>query len=175
MSIVKTIQAGNPIIHTQSVEVKDFASDETKQVISDLIDTMRAEDLVGMAAPQIGENIRIFISEVRETEYRKEATDSLRIFINPEIVKTSEKTSDRYEGCGSVASAQFFGPVNRPDEVTVRAYNENGEEFEHTATGLLARVIQHEIDHLNGILFAEKITDMKKIISKEEYVKTRGK
>lgn len=175
MSVIKTVQAGNPIIHTQSVEVKDFASEETKQVISDLIDTMRAEDLVGMAAPQIGVNVRIFISEVRETEYRKEGTDSLRIFINPEIIKVSEKASDGYEGCGSVASAQFFGQVNRPDEVTVRAYNENGEEFEHTATGLLARVIQHEIDHLDGILFPEKVTDMKKIMSKEEYIKTRGK
>ena len=175
MTVTKTVQAGNPIIHTKSEDVTDYSSAETKRIITDLIDTMRAEDLVGMAAPQIGENVRIFVTEVRETEYRKEGTDKLRVFINPKILSISEKLSSGYEGCGSVASAQFFGPVERPEEITVEAINENGETFTHTADGLLARVIQHEIDHLDGILFPQKITDMKKVMSKEEYVKTRGK
>lgn len=175
MSIVKTVQAGNSIVHTKSVDVEDVTSEEIKKIITDLVDTMRAGDLVGMAAPQIGENVRIFVTEVRETEYRKEGTDSLRIYINPKIIKVSDKTSDGYEGCGSVAAAQFFGSVNRPDEVTVSAYDENGQKFEHTATGLLARVVQHEMDHLDGVLFPEKISDMKKIMSKEEYIKIRGK
>ena len=83
--------------------------------------------------------------------------------------------SEEYEGCGSVASAQFFGPVERPEEITVCAYNREGEEFEYTASGLLARVIQHELDHLDGILFHEKIKDMKKVMSKEEYLKTNKK
>ncbi len=175
MTIIKTVQAGNPIIHTRSIDVTDFSSEETKRVITDLIDTMRAEDLVGMAAPQIGENVRIFVTEVRETVYRKEGVDKLRIFINPKVVNVSEKLVSGYEGCGSVASAQFFGPVERPEEITVEAVDENGATFKHTADSLLARVIQHEIDHLDGILFHEKISDMKKVMSKEEYVKTRGK
>jgi peptide deformylase len=175
MPVIKTVQAGNPIIHTKSREVADVSSTETKQVIRDLVDTMRKEDLVGMAAPQVGENVRIFVTEVRETEYRKEGTDELRVFINPKVISVSEKVSDGYEGCGSVASAQFFGPVERPDEIAIAATDENGSQFTHKADGLLARVIQHEIDHLDGILFHEKISDMKKVMSKEEYVKTRDK
>ncbi len=175
MAVIKTIQAGNPIIHTKSTEAVDFLSEETKRLILDLIDTMRFEDLVGMAAPQIGENVRIFVTEVRETEYRKDGTDKLRIFINPKVLKTSNETAIGYEGCGSVASAQFFGPVERPKQITVEAIDETGNVFSHTAEGLLARVIQHEMDHLDGVLFHEKITDMKKVMSKEEYVKTRGK
>jgi len=175
MAYRKTIQAGNPIIHTKSEKVTDILSEETKIIIEDLIDTMSKEDLIGLAAPQIGENVRIFVSEIRETQYRKEGTDKLRVFINPEITKISKETHEGYEGCGSVASAQFFGPVIRPEEVTVSAVDENGKVFECSASGLLARVIQHEIDHLDGILFHEKIADMKKVMSKEEYVKTLGK
>ena len=175
MPVIKTVQAGNKIVHTKSIEVSDILSEKTQEVITNLIDSMRDKELVGMAAPQIGENVRIFVSEVRETKYRKTGTDSLRVFINPIITKVSDKKSEGYEGCGSVASAEFFGPVTRPEEIAVTAYNEDGEEFEHTASGLLARVIQHEIDHLDGILFHEKITDMKKVMSKNEYVKTRRK
>jgi peptide deformylase len=175
MAIIKTTQAGNPIIHTKSSDVIDVASDETHKVITDLVDTMREEDLVGMAAAQIGKNVRIFITEVRETQYRKEGIDELRIFINPKLVNVSESSSDGYEGCGSVASAQFFGPVSRADSITIEALDKNGEKFTFEANDFLARVIQHELDHLDGILFHEKITDMKKVMSKEEYVKTRGK
>lgn len=175
MAVIKTVQAGNKIIHTKSVDVEDASSLETKRIILDLIDTMRSEDLVGMAAPQIGENIRIFVTEVRETEYRKDGTDELRTFINPKVLRISTETAIGYEGCGSVASAQFFGPVERPEQITIEAIDEGGRIFTHTANGLLARVIQHEVDHLDGVLFHEKITDMKKVMSKEEYVKTRGK
>lgn len=175
MTVIKTMQAGNAIIHSVSKDVVDVFSEETKRIIADLVDTMRAEDLIGMAAPQIGANVRIFVTEIRETTYRKEDVDKLRVFINPKILSLSERTSEGYEGCGSVASAQFFGPVVRPEEVTITALNEAGEEIIFTATGLLARVIQHEIDHLDGVLFHEKISDMKKVMSKEEYIKTRGK
>ena len=136
---------------------------------------MRFEDLVGIAAPQIGENVRIFVTEVRETKYRKEGADKLRVFINPKIINVSEETNEDYEGCGSVASAQLFAPVRRPEEITVEAIDESGNTFTYTAKGLLARVIQHEIDHLDGILFSEKISNLKKIMSREEYIKYRGK
>jgi len=126
MSVIKTVQAGNIIIHTKSSEVRDISSTETMRIIQDLVDTMRSEDLVGMAAPQIGENVCIFVSEIRETEYRKEGVDRLRVFINPLIISVSEEKVEGYEGCGSVASAQFFGPVERPKEITISAHNENG-------------------------------------------------
>ena len=171
MSVKETTQAGNRVIHTKAERVKDVFSVETKQVIEDLVDTMRHEDLVGMAAPQIGIGQRIFVTEIRKTEFRNENQDECRVFINPELLKTSDSKTESYEGCGSVASAQFFGPVSRPEEIVVKAQNEKGEWFELSASRLLARVIQHEIDHLDGIIFPEKISDMKKVMSKSEYLK----
>jgi len=175
MAIKPTIQAGNKIVQTVSTAVRDVNSEETKQVIEDLVDTMRDVDLVGMAAPQIGVNLRIFVTEIRETNVRKTGSDSLKVFINPEILEVSEATVDGYEGCGSVCVAHFFGPVNRAKKVTVRAQDETGQEFRLEAEGLLARIIQHEVDHLDGVLFVEKISDLKKIMSREEYLKMRNK
>ena len=76
-----------------------------------------------------------------------------------------------YEGCGSVAYAKLFAPVRRPEKIIIEATDENGNKFRLKADGMLARVIQHEYDHLNGIEFTEKITDMRKIMSSEEYRK----
>lgn len=174
MTVRETTQAGNDIIHTVSNDVVDVLAAETQEVVTDLIDTMRDVDLVGMAAPQIGKNVRIFVTEIRQTKYRKVEPDKLRIFINPRIVSISEELQDGYEGCGSVAAGGLFGPVSRAKEITVQAHDEKGTQFTCTATGLLARVIQHELDHLDGVLFAEKITDMKKIMSKNEYLKMKN-
>src|SRR4030042_5310547 len=126
-----------------------------------------------MAAPQIGHDLRIYVSELRETKYRKGNIDKVRVFINPEIIERSEELTVGYEGCGSVAHSGLFGPVKRSSEVRVRAQNEEGEPFEFTAKGLLAVVMQHEIDHLDGILFIDKIEDTKKIMSQDEYIKFR--
>ena len=78
---------------------------------------------------------------------------------------------DGYEGCGSVASGGLFGLVKRPETISIQASNENGEKFELETSGLLARIIQHEVDHLNGVCFIDKITDTKKLLGREEYIK----
>ena len=121
-------------------------------------------------------NLKIFVTETRPTRSRKsESSDKLRIFINPKIVWKSRKEIIIYEGCGSVANGDLFGPVRRPEKVKVTASNEKGEKFKLKASGLLARVIQHEYDHLIGIEFVEKICDYKKIMSKGEYIKMMEK
>jgi peptide deformylase len=172
MIIQKITQAGNPILRKKADSVKDFKSQKTKKTIKDLIDTMRSGSFIGIAAPQIGQSFRIFITEIRKTANRKiEDKDELRVFINPRIVIFSKKTSIGYEGCGSVGNAQIFGPVKRADEITIEALNEKGEKFVLKAQDLLARVVQHEFDHLNGILFTDKISDYKKIMSRDEYRK----
>ena len=171
MAVIETVSAGNPIIRENSIAVTDVKSGLVKQVIRDLIDSMRHEDLIGMAAPQIGHNLRIYVSELRETKYRKDNTDKVRVFINPKIIEKSKELSTGYEGCGSVAHAGLFGPVKRSSEVKVKAQDEKGESFEFTAKGLLAVVMQHEIDHLDGILFIDKIEDTKKVMSQDEYIK----
>lgn len=171
MIIKDIVQIGNPILSQKSNPVTDFDSEETKRVIENLTDSVRFHDLIGMAASQIGEKLRIFVTEVRSTSYRNLEKDKLRVYINPKITWFSKKQVVIYEGCGSVAYAKLFGPVERPESIIIEALDENGKKFELEADGMLARVIQHEYDHLDGIEFTEKITDMKKIMSSEEYRK----
>ncbi len=172
MIIKKITQAGNPILRKKAKLVTDLNSVTTKKIIRDLIDTMRSGVLIGLAAPQIGQGVQIFVTEIRETVNRSvKDKDDLRVFINPKIINKSKKETVGYEGCGSVGSAQIFGSVKRPNEVTIEALNKKGEKFTLKAQSLLARVIQHEFDHINGVLFTDKISDCKKIMSAEEYKK----
>ena len=172
MAIRKTIQIGDPRLKARNVEVKDFSDLKVKKVIQDLKDTMLKNDLIGMAAPQIGYNYKIFITQPRKTKSRKLLKgDKLRIYVNPKIVKFSKNENVIYEGCGSVLNGNLFGPVNRPKEITIEAFNEEGEKFQIYCNGILSRVIQHEYDHMSGIEFTEKISDYKKLMNKEFYIK----
>ena len=173
MAVRKTIQIGDPRLKAENVVVKIFNDLKVKKVIEDLKDTMIKNDLIGMAAPQIGYNYKIFITQPRKTKARKlPKGDKLRIYINPKIVKFSKEQNIIYEGCGSVLNGNLFGPVKRPQEITVEAYNEKGGRFQIRCDGILARVIQHENDHMVGIEFTEKIIDYKKLVAREFYIKT---
>ncbi|MFZ2187776.1 MAG: peptide deformylase [Candidatus Moraniibacteriota bacterium] len=171
--IIKSVtQVGNPIIRKKSKKVTSVTSPETKKIIKDLTDSMRHANLVGMAAPQIGQSVRIFVTEIRNTTFRKtNGTDELRVFINPRIIDVSKKQVSGYEGCGSVVSANIFGKVPRPYQITVEALDKENKKFVFTAKGLLARVIQHELDHLEGIVFLDKVVNKKSLMSREEYIK----
>ncbi len=176
MVVKDIVQAGNPLLRKKAELVKSILSQETKQVVADLIDTMSYSHLVGIAAPQIGKSLRIFISEIRATKYRKNSESSaLTVYINPKIIKLSSRKVTDYEGCGSVAYSKIFGPVKRAQQVVVEAQNQKGDKFKLEANGLLARIIQHEYDHLEGMLFTDKLTNWAKIMSSEEYVKMRSK
>jgi peptide deformylase len=170
--IRETIQIGHPVLKASNTEITDFRSEKVKQLIKDLTDTMHDANLIGIAAPQIAENFRIFITEPRETPARPaDQSDILRVYINPKIVELSKDESIIYEGCGSVMNGKLFGPVKRPKQVTIEAYNENGKKFRFTADGILGRVIQHEFDHLEGVEFTEKVTDYKKLMHLDFYIK----
>lgn len=172
MAARKILQIGDPRLKAPNKKVDDFKNPKVKKAIKDLVDSMRANELVGMAAPQIGENWKIYVTEPRKTKFRtQDQTDKLRVFINPIITKSSKEESIIYEGCGSVVNGNLFGPVKRPKEITVEAYDKNGKRFRLTCDGLLARVIQHEHDHLNGIEFTEKIMDYKLLVNAEFYLK----
>lgn len=166
----ETLQIGDPRMKAPNKTVTDVNDPKVKQVIADLVETMHANELVGMAAPQIGENYRVFVTEPRETATRPaDQADTLRVYINPEITVYSEEEVVIYEGCGSVAKGTLFGPVKRPREITIQAQDSKGKRFELTADGLLGRVIQHEYDHLSGIEFIEKILDYRKMVDREFY------
>lgn len=172
MAVKPTIQAGHPSLKKKNKIITNFMSQALVKLQKDLIDTMNKTDLIGIAAPQIAENYMVFITHPRNTESRNLGkSDQLRIYINPKITFKSKKENIVYEGCGSVANAGLFGPVSRPWEIEVEAFNESGEKFKLRCDGILARVIQHEYDHLMGIEFIEKICDYKKIIGAEYYKK----
>ena len=175
MAIKKVSEIGSEVIRSKAVHVKDAISAKTQRVVRDLIDTMRNVGLVGKAAPQIGVGERIFVTEIRKVKTRKDVKvlDPLRVFINPMIISSSKKCVDGYEGCGSVALGNLFGVVKRPEVISVRAFNELGEEFIFETGGLLARIIQHEIDHLNGTCFIDKVTDTRKLLGRGEYLKMK--
>lgn len=168
-------QVGNPLIRSSSKDVINSKNKIVQKLVQDLTDSMRHHELVGMAAPQIGKSIRVFVTEIRKTKLRKsQDVDKLRVFINPKIIRRSKEKVKGWEGCGSVASAQLFGMVSRPKSITVRALDENGNSFTLEATGLLARVIQHEFDHIDGVVFTDK-ADVSTFMSRNEYLKLQSK
>lgn len=123
-------------------------TDELVELLDDMYETMLAHDGVGIAAPQIGKNLQIAVVEVDENDRFD--------LINPQIIESKGKTIF-VEGCLSIP--HVFGTVERAEEITVRYFDREGDEMEVTAYGYLARAIQHEIDHLNGILFTDKVIE----------------
>lgn len=172
MAIRNVIQLGHPSLKAKNTLIKAFTSSKLHALIVTLTETMYETGLIGIAAPQIAENYSIFITHVRNTKARNLGKeDKLRVFINPQITYLSPEKSTLYEGCGSVCEAKLFGPVKRAKEVSVEAFDEYGNKFLLTCDGILARVILHEYDHLQGIAFVQKINDNKQILSQEYYVK----
>ncbi|KKQ34387.1 MAG: Peptide deformylase [Microgenomates group bacterium GW2011_GWA2_37_6] len=173
MAARKVIQAGHPNLKKTNKEIKKFKSKVLKKLIKDLRDTMYKTGLIGIASPQIAKNYSVFVTHPRTTKARKLGKiDKLRVYINPKITFKSKAESIIYEGCGSVTDGAIFGPVSRPKGITVEALDEIEQKFRLTCDGILARVIQHEIDHLNGIEFLERVNDYSKIIAESYYRKT---
>ncbi|MDU5334225.1 peptide deformylase [Enterococcus sp.] len=133
----------------KKAEPIEYITDEIVTLLDDMYETMVAHDGIGLAAPQIGKNLRIAVIEVEEGDRFD--------FINPEIVDR-KGTSIDVEGCLSIP--ETYGTVERADEVTVRYYDREGTEMEVTAYGYLARAFQHEIDHLDGKLFIDQVIEM---------------
>ncbi len=127
-----------------------------QKLIDDMIETMHDAPGVGLAAIQVAEPIRLLVID---TAKKEEAPDP-QVFINPEIVWSSEERSTYEEGCLSIP--EYYAEVERPASVRARALDREGKERELLAEGLLATVLQHEIDHLNGVLFIDHISKLKR-------------
>ena len=134
---------------TTKAQPVTLITDEIIQLLDDLHETMEAHDGIGIAAPQVGKNLQIAVVEIDEETGRFE-------LINPEIIDSKGSDID-VEGCLSIPNR--YGTVERQEEITVRYFDREGEEIEVTAYGYLARAFQHEIDHLNGELFIDKIIE----------------
>lgn len=170
MSKIKILQREAPVLRKTAIEVsvKEIPGKKIQDIIRKMkIAVLQEEDGVAIAAPQIGYSYRIFVVSGRalsllNKDKSKDQGENLEfldmVFINPEIIKLSKKKKPMEEGCLSVR--WLYGQVKRSEQVVVRAYDENGKKFERGASGLMAQIFQHEIDHLNGILFIDKATDL---------------
>lgn len=143
--ILDITKLGEDVLRQVAVPVPEV-NDEIRQLAEDMFETMIDANGVGLAAPQIGKSIRMFVLIADD--------DVKRVFINPQIIKTSEEVCDYDEGCLSIP--QVYETISRPAMVTVQALNEKGKPFTLEAEGFLARIIQHEYDHLDGILYIDR-------------------
>ena len=149
MSLRKIVVEGDEVLRKRSREVQEV-DDRIRLILDDMLETMRDYDGVGIAAPQVGILKRMFIVEAEEGDVLEA--------INPEILKT-EGLAAGEEGCLSVPG--YFGTVERPEKVQLRAQDRNGEYYEMEAEGLKAVAICHEYDHLEGVLFTDKATGIR--------------
>lgn len=157
---MNVIRLGNEILRQKAVPVTEV-TDELRALIRDMFVTMVDSDGVGLAAPQIGRSIRVFVVK---------ADDGVeRTFINPQIIATSQETVRYEEGCLSIP--KIYEEVERPERITIQALNEKGRRITLEAEGFLARVIQHEYDHLDGVLFIDRIASEKKAKIEQKFLK----
>lgn len=156
LRIVTVFDSDAEVLRQKARKVKRFGP-ELERLANDMLETMRDAYGVGLAAPQVGLPIRLFVAEVpADMEDEPHAGESY-VFVNPKIVKVGREEVEREEGCLSIPG--IYGDVWRPDEVVVRAQDVKGNTFRLRARGFLARIILHENDHLDGILFVDRVDD----------------
>jgi peptide deformylase len=173
-SNVVILQMGDPVLREVSspIAISKIKTAETKNLILQLKDAIESQsDAAAISAVQIGKPLRLFIVSKKVFKLDSDDTKDTKnkndlIFINPKIMKVSKTKQLLEEGCLSVR--YIYGKVLRPEKVTIEALDENGKKFSRGFSGLLAQIVQHENDHLNGILFTDKAIDLQEI-SHEEY------
>lgn len=151
MAILKIIEAGAPILKGTAKPV-DHITKHTKKLLDDMAETMYAAEGVGLAAPQINQSLKIVVLD---------DGNGLIELINPEILSHSDETEMGVEGCLSVPG--YYGSVSRYKKIKVRALNRHGKIVVYEPEGFLARIFQHEIDHLYGTLFIEKAENLRRV------------
>lgn len=156
MAIREIVLLGDPILRERAREVETF-DDELRELVEDMFETMYHAEGVGLAAPQIGIGRRVFVVDTRDEEDDHGGRVAL---INPEIVAVSDETDREIEGCLSIPGLEES--VERPVTIEIRGLDPRGEEVSFTAETLFARALQHELDHLDGVLFLDRISPLKR-------------
>jgi peptide deformylase len=152
MTVREIVTLPQVILRHKAHKVTDFGP-EFQALVDDMVETMREAPGVGLAAPQVGESIRLIVVEFGDEE-DEEAPAKLYAMVNPEITRRSDETLLGTEGCLSIPGIQ--GEVERAATVTVKGLNRRGRPMTVKAKGWLARIFQHEIDHLDGVLFVDR-------------------
>ncbi len=159
MAILKIAQLGHPILQKKASLVEDIKSIEIRKLINDMSETMIEYDGIGLAAPQVHVNKQILIYRNLETQEENNQKIEIRVLINPKINKASDETENDWEGCLSIPG--MSGLVKRYKNISYEAYDITGKLIKSNASNLEARIIQHEFDHLMGIVYTNKLVDVR--------------
>ena len=166
MSILKVAHMGHPVLRerARALDKADIRNALVQKLIDDMIDTMHEYHGVGLAAPQIHEGVRMFVALLDEDPGPKSEAS---VLINPEIIAQSDAREEGWEGCLSIPDIR--GMVPRYTDVTVQALDRTGKRLELRLKNFAARIAQHETDHLDGILFFDRMTSMQSLTYLEEF------
>jgi peptide deformylase len=186
MSILKIARMGHPVLRakTRPLHPSEIRTPKIQQLIDDMFETMKEYQGVGLAAPQVHESLRLFVAgfppvveDDGEDEDRDEDEDEedvpLMAVINPEIEAVTRELVEDWEGCLSIPDIR--GRVPRARQILVRAYDRMGKKIEIQASGFTARVIQHETDHLDGVLFFDRMKSFQSLTFLDEYGRYWGR
>ena len=174
MAIRRIYETPDPVLRQISKPAETF-DDELKTLVADMFETMYAAPGIGLAAVQVGEPIRLLVIDLQEPQDPEDPESKIirqpRVFINPEIAWHSDIEVPYTEGCLSVP--EQYAEVMRPDRIRARWQDENGKSYEEEIDGLLAVCLQHEMDHLNGVLFIDHLSRLKRDMVLKKLAKWR--
>jgi len=179
--MLKITEFGDPLLRGVAAPLSEseIIASETQQLITDMRDLLHYKKLgVGLAAPQVGVGKALAIISIRPSKHRPKVKPFDRVIINPEIIETFGNRKQMYEGCisGGAGKAGLFASVPRHKKLILKYYDETGVLKQESFEGLVAHVVQHEVDHLKGVLFVDRVTDTKSYMTYSEYLKfTREK
>ena len=168
---------GHPVLRkkVKPVPVADITSGTTQRLIDDMLQTMLEYHGVGLAAPQVHEELRLFVAQVvtdhdeEETEDESARPPKVLALINPEITPVGRHVEEDWEGCLSIPDLRGLVPRHR--DIRVRAYDRTGKPIDIQASGYMARIIQHETDHLDGVLFIDRMKSFESLSFLDEYAR----
>ena len=157
MSILKIARLGHPVLYSKAKPVNNIADSGIKKIIHDMTETMLDAEGIGLAAPQVHIKKQIIIFRVFDDDNSQDNEIKVIALINPKIYKVDDEQDSRWEGCLSIPG--MLGLVKRFSKINYEGYDMQGNLIKQTAQGMQARVIQHEYDHLQGILYTHKLVD----------------
>ncbi|MDC7124793.1 MAG: peptide deformylase [Spirochaetales bacterium] len=164
LDVVTIGSTNEDILRKQAITIANI-DEHIVRLSEAMLDSLEIQKGIGLAGPQVNEQIRLFVTNP--------PGDKRRVFINPEIIMTSNEVVPYEEGCLSVPGV--WADILRPSEITIQAWDENGKPFTLDADGILARVIQHEYDHLRGRLFIDKVNEKKRERMMKSYYRKNGR
>jgi len=172
MSILKVARMGHPVLRerAEALDKSAFRDPFLQKLIDDMMETMHEYHGVGLAGPQVHEGVRLFVALLEE---EPDAKTAATVVINPEIVPNADTREEGWEGCLSIPDIR--GMVPRYTDITLRALDRDGRQFELKLKNFAARVAQHETDHLDGVLFFDRMASLQSLTYLEEFSRFHAK